>query len=128
MALGGQSGAPVLLLENHTRDPIVNDAYPPAYRTVSGGRPRRVAITDADVDVPLLGLLSSDWKIQAEIRNLSRRNLVANVHLTSGIATVVPTWYIMNFLVTDPRLQKDRRALGRFDGVPVSSNESKVQS
>jgi hypothetical protein len=103
VSFAGESGSPVFMYEEHTINGSSltdkNDLFP---------TPRRVEITDLDVATPLLGMISSHWRVPSEIRSPKRRKLTGDVGLNSGIAVVIPAWHIKEFILNDSEVKRDR--------------------
>jgi hypothetical protein len=114
ISFGGESGAPVFLYKEHRR--INTD---PAEILYSHSDLPEDSRTDADVHTPLFGMISSHWLIESQVRG-SRGKRVGSVGLNSGIAAVVPSEEIRDFILNDSRLQNRRNRL------PTSVNKSPV--
>ena len=97
MAYEGHSGSPVLLHENYTRD---------ARHRARGFGVRKVDITDADVDTPLLGMISSGFPWEQGTG--TKRKLI-----NTGISAVVPTGDIIGFIMNNPELKKSRDSVDK---------------
>jgi hypothetical protein len=106
ISFGGESGSPVFICEDYTKDPNLYSGVPLA------GLPRNVRLTDVDVPTQLLGLLSAHWKIGEFVRTRRKRKPTpAEVGLNSGIAVVIPIIDILKFIMEDPQIEKRREAI-----------------
>ncbi len=90
----GESGSPVFVYREH----VVDERQPKAFPARQSFGPRQVRITDEDISTPLAGMISSHWKI-------------GDAGLNSGIAVVIPSDDIKEFLINDPSVKKDRESI-----------------
>ncbi len=110
----GESGAPVFVYEAHSQDE--KRLYPSGYNLPSA--PRRSVVRDTEIPNRLLGMISSHWKIESEIRSPARHKNVGSVRLNSGIAVVIPAEDIWGFLMNDEKIQADRDKLSTSPNIP----------
>jgi len=107
-SFGGESGSPVFIYREHTRDP---SSLPRVGASLAkrGGLPRPLSFDDDEIPTPLLGMVSSHWK--------------------SGVAVVVPSEEIRDFLMKDPKVKQDREGVSRvrYPTTPLSSNAKPEQ-
>jgi hypothetical protein len=106
----GESGSPVFSYLQYTKDltdaTITDDFYKNHPHL-----PRPVSLTDGDIYTPLIGMVSSHWKIESKVKSTGRRKTIGDVGLNSGIAVVVPSDDIKDFLMNDSKVEKDRKKL-----------------
>jgi hypothetical protein len=105
----GESGSPVFVYHEHTKDVTPGSTEDEFYKQ----RPwlaRRIRLTDGEVATPLIGMISSHWKIESKVKS-KRRKTVGDVGLNSGIAVVVPSDDIMEFLMKDSNVEKERQSV-----------------
>ncbi len=106
----GESGSPVFVYHEHTKDITPGSAEDEFYKQ----RPwlaRRVRLTDGEVATPLIGMISSHWKVESKVESRQRRRTVGDVGLNSGIAVVVPSDDIQEFLMNDAKVNKEREQI-----------------
>lgn len=114
ISFGGESGAPVFEIgDDHKANINENDLKQFMEDFLSGRHTFSISkqlqiTTDQDVDTPLIGMVSSHWQMESEIRSASRHKLAGNVGLNSGIAVVIPASDIIDFIMNDQKV-KDRR-------------------
>lgn len=113
----GESGSPVFMYEEHTQDqpiPIEQIADALLGKTIVNPfppRPRAMQINEEEAYTPLLGMLSSHWKIESKIRGGSRDKNKGQVGLNSGIAIVIPSDAIRDFIMSDEKVKKERERI-----------------
>lgn len=109
VSFAGESGSPVFLHEEYTKDEYRSTAFQTEMSNPSRGIiPRNVSISDGEINTPLLGMISSHWTVESKAKSPQRRKHVADVGLNSGIAVVIPAEDIKEFLMNDPKMQHDR--------------------
>jgi hypothetical protein len=103
----GESGSPVFSYLEHVKD-VVPGSEEDLFYKEHHWLPRPVRLTDGQVHTPLVGMISSHWKVESRIRSRTRHNVVGDVGLNSGIAVVIPSEDIQEFLMHDPKVEKER--------------------
>ena len=121
----GESGSPVFMYQEHMQDPspaemekLIGGIYP----SPMPPRPRPILITDEDVYTPLIGLLSSHWKVKSKVHGSSQRKKNSGeVGLNSGIAIVIPAEDIRDFIMNDDKVKKERERIPQGKPMEPSS-------
>jgi len=109
----GESGSPVFMYEEHTQDLPINEIGDALLGRIYASpfpRPRPIHIRDEDIYTPLLGLLSSHWKVASKIKG-RRGKTEGQVGLNSGIAIVIPAQDIREFIMNDEKVKKQRERI-----------------
>jgi hypothetical protein len=115
ISFGGESGSPVFLYQDYTEIPSDEEMESiqrvRERRGAFWGGLRRQVVHDENVHTPLLGMISSHWKIDSEIRSGQKHRVRGTVGLNSGIATVIPAREIREFLVKNEHVKKHREGI-----------------
>jgi hypothetical protein len=110
ISFGGESGSPVFTFGEYTEDAMPGSVAEEFF----GSRPylpRPVRLDDGQVRTPLIGLLSAHWKMPSKVKSPARGKNVGAVELNSGIAVVIPSDDIKEFLMDDPKVNKERERI-----------------
>jgi hypothetical protein len=116
----GESGSPVFSYLEHIKEVIPGSEEDVFYKKRQW-LPRPVRLNDGDVPTPLVGMISSHWKVESKVRKDARTNPLGEVGLNSGIAVVIPSDDIKEFLMHDEEVMKDREKVPK---VPVNQRTS----